>query len=171
MRARSRGFSLLEIMIVVVILAIGAGLAAYAFYGGAKKQDVRAASREVVGALREVRQLAMSGEVMPGLACGTPNCVPRTTGIRFLSRTSFEVFGDIDPAPGGELVVRTFDLASRGADNQVRFTTPPDGAEIRFTRQGVLAGPSATVTLIDATSGESHAILVTAAGSITLDGA
>ena len=55
----SGGFTLIELMVVVVILGIGAGWSVVAFSGITEEQKLSTAVREMVGTYRELRALAI----------------------------------------------------------------------------------------------------------------
>jgi len=169
MRASRRGFTLIEMVVVVAIIAVVIAIAVYNLYGAQKGQDVRRESKVMVSALREARLMATSNPAVPGLVCATPPCIPRTIGIRIVSRTSYDVFGDMDALPGGEAVIQTVDLHANHPDNQVQFTTPPDGTIYRFATTGSMVGATPPITMVDTVTGEAHVITLTLAGLVAVN--
>lgn len=60
MTRRPRGFSLLETLLVVALLAVGAALAAAAVSGGFRGMELRATAKEMAANLRYTRARAIS---------------------------------------------------------------------------------------------------------------
>jgi len=54
-RRRARGFTLIEIVLVVALIAVGVGVVGFALTAGLESQRVQAASRDLVAALRYTR--------------------------------------------------------------------------------------------------------------------
>ncbi|MBK7004426.1 MAG: prepilin-type N-terminal cleavage/methylation domain-containing protein [Burkholderiales bacterium] len=73
-----RGFSLIEVMVVVAIIAILGGLAAPEFAASIKRYRVNALSEELIGSI----QLARSGSHTAWLS-GTYGCEPLVAGQRW----------------------------------------------------------------------------------------
>ena len=61
MRIRAKGFSLLELLIVVVIMGMVYVLVPGMMFGGVSGADLRASSRDIASGLRQARSLAVSG--------------------------------------------------------------------------------------------------------------
>ena len=61
MRIRAQGFSLLELLIVVVIMGMVYVLVPGMIFGGVSGADLRASSRDIASGLRQARSLAVSG--------------------------------------------------------------------------------------------------------------
>jgi general secretion pathway protein H len=60
MRNRAQGFSLLELLIVVVIMGMVYVLVPGMIFGGVSGADLRASSRDIASALRQARSLAVN---------------------------------------------------------------------------------------------------------------
>ena len=60
MRIRAQGFSLLELLIVVVIMGMVYVLVPGMIFGGVSGADLRASSRDIASGLRQARSLAVS---------------------------------------------------------------------------------------------------------------
>jgi len=56
---RAQGFTLIEVLVVLVLLAVLAGVVAFNMTGSLKGSKIRAASRDLVAALRYTRSQAM----------------------------------------------------------------------------------------------------------------
>ena len=61
MRIRAQGFTLLELLIVVVIMGLVYVLVPGMIFGGVSGADLRASSRDIASGLRQARSLAVSG--------------------------------------------------------------------------------------------------------------
>ncbi|WP_395374381.1 GspH/FimT family pseudopilin [Marinicella sp. W31] len=56
---RAKGFTLIEVLVVLVLLAVLAGVVAFNMTGSLKGSKIRAASRDLVAAMRYTRSQAM----------------------------------------------------------------------------------------------------------------
>jgi prepilin-type N-terminal cleavage/methylation domain-containing protein len=181
MRARNKGFTLLEVMVVVAIVAIAGAIAIPGFFGSMKRQAVRNEARQLISSLREARSLAIARTSVPNLVCpggggsgsgGGPGCLPRTMGVRVTSRTTYEIFGDADNVDGGDEIIQRIDLRSRGGDARVEIDEADIPFTLRFATNGVLTGSAPNgrdIAVIDTVTNERHVVRITAAGFATLD--
>jgi len=59
LKSNQSGFTLIEVLVVMVMLAVIAGVVAFNMSGSLKASEIRAASRDMVAALRYTRSQAM----------------------------------------------------------------------------------------------------------------
>ncbi len=77
----SRGFTLIEVMVSVAILALMAAVTIVSMNGGRNRQEVEASTRLVAATLREAQNNALSGKNITGTAGSRPcQFRVRTTG-------------------------------------------------------------------------------------------
>lgn len=148
-RFKYRGFTLLELVIVIAIIAIVASVAIPYFSKMERRNRVGNYTRRLVGHLRQARAEASTGKctVDPGSAPCPTNSQVRSAGIRFKKNTdpdlcdAYEIFVDVDGVTNGnEVTVLDVDLLAQPG-TQVRFgATVEDGGEIRFASNGVAEG-------------------------------
>ncbi|MCB9650636.1 MAG: prepilin-type N-terminal cleavage/methylation domain-containing protein [Deltaproteobacteria bacterium] len=136
-RARTaRGFSLLEIVVVISIVGILAGIAIPAFGTLRQKAQLRSAANRLVGDFKEARVLAGSGR--QNMPTWPANARVEMAGIRFISPTQYAIFADSDAtANGNEVLIRVVDIT---AYNDT-FHFLPGPPEVRFRRSGTLVAP------------------------------
>jgi len=175
---KQRGFTLVEIMVVIAIIAIAAVVAIPNIVSTQRRQEINNRTRELVSAIRFARGEAASGRVFEAAP------VERQifeAGIRFNTATQYEVFVDDDDVPGNEMVLRTVNLDSReagftgtggGTSATIRSITigattqtPPAGLQLRFQRSGTLTAPvDVQIQLRDEQTLETRDITVTYSG-------
>ena len=178
-RPKSRGFSLIEVMIVISIIAVVAAIAIPGLHQSMRKQRVRTETRLLMSALREARGIALSRTSVPGLQCigagnggsggggGTAyDCLPKTIGLRLTSPTSYEIVAQV---PGNEVILQIVDLREQHPDTEVSIESPPPTTIVRFTGQGTLASAAPPFVIRDLSTDEVHTINVTLAGSVSIE--
>ncbi len=165
-----RGFTLLEMMIVAAIVAIGGALAVAYFDRTSTRTELRGLTRVLLANLRSARGLASTGSLVPGLpgggsafgfGAGGP---ARYSGIEFVGPTQYRVFADDDNVAGGEVYLRTVEFTQDHPSNRAQITAPAAGTQLRFNRQGVLLSGAAIVTMRDTSTGEEIDISLTGVG-------
>ena len=103
--ASSRGFSLIEISVVLFILSILAGIGYFAFSGSRSTVRLAGTSRDLVADLRYAQQLAVSQQIK--------------YGVRFYSsEKKYEVVQLSDP----EQTIKTVNLPAEIGFQQIDFT-------------------------------------------------
>src|SRR5438128_2046829 len=102
-----RGFTLLEIIIVLSIIALILTLGIPQFWQAKKRSALRSAARLALENIKQARTIAGSGANMQG-GLG----IARYGGISVLSSTSYGVVLDANtnPSDGNELVTRVIDF-------------------------------------------------------------
>lgn len=138
-RLRERGFSLVELMVVVVLIAIIGGIAAPSFVQLTRRSQLSAAGNELVGAMQTARMTAVSRRETVSLCpTTTGNTCATSLGARWIVLTTAgEVIRDITmPA----------NVAVKGSPNMTsanfRMTYGPSG----FSRAGTGAAAPTTGT-------------------------
>lgn len=166
MRRRTKntgGFTIIEVMVVVAILAIGAAIALTTLNRGTSKADMHAAANDMVGKFRRARSLAKTGTTPPNAFAAGERTVQ--AGIRIVSPTSYSLFIDNDNVPGGEVAIEIVDL-QQSFGQGFSITAPPANTQIRFRRNGTLDQPAnVNVVLRDTQGGTQRTITVTYGGS------
>ena len=122
---RARGLTLLEILIVLALMAIIAGIAVPLFGGGVSSTELKGAAREVAAGLRYARSEALAGK-------------RETVVVYDLDRRVFRV----DRDPHEHALPRGIDMKLTGALSDI--ATPQVGA-IRFFPDGGSNGGRVTV--------------------------
>jgi general secretion pathway protein H len=89
-RGRERGFTLIEIIVVLVIIAIAAALVAPSIDSSLRQRSVRSAVRTVMGAVR-----AMQSEAILSGSVQTMLLDPRENTLRLAGTDDFLYLGDI----------------------------------------------------------------------------
>lgn len=194
--AHRRGFTLIEMLVAVAVIAIVAGLAVPNFFAQQRRAELGGRSRELVAAINLARGEAATGRDVPGLA-GVPVV---QTGIRFVSPSEYQVFVDDDNDSSNVTLLRAIALDGSGGSQPgggllsgkggttVRIESvtiggvteaPPSGIEFRFRRNGTLTMPvdvsgfsnaiDATIRLRDPQTDQERVVDVTFAGQATID--
>lgn len=165
-RARTaRGFSLMEIMVVVSIVALLAGIAVPAFTTLREKAQLRSTANRLVGDFKEARVLAGSGR--QNMPTWLPTDRVEMAGIRFLpGATQYAIFADTDATlNGNEVDIRVVDITTDATTFQ--FVLPP--LEVRFRRVGTLvAPPDMNIVLQNTNTGEQRTVRVTYGGKVSI---
>lgn len=161
---RRRGFTLIEVMVVVAVVSIVGSLAVMGFVRWQRHGAVREAGVAMVGDLRELRALAQSGRT--DFAGFGPGVRVEQAGLRRVGASTYEVFVDRDElSDGNELTLRTIELPVHGFPIEVVWPVP----ELRFDRSGLLAtGTEQRFTVRDTQANRSVTVLVSLGGKSEL---
>ena len=164
MPKRSRGFTLLELMVALAIIMIIAVLILVNYRQGQKNYILTQAAQALVGNLREAQNMAFtSAEVS-----GQPNI--GGFGIRILSDSSYQLFlntsSDADGCPTGtrtdlgNIISLPSGISINNTNTNV-FYAPPDPKTCIST-----GNPSITYTLTNTSTGKSTTVIVNKYGVI-----
>lgn len=163
---KRRGFTLIELMVVVAVIAVGAAIATPYFWGVVKRQRLSSATRFTVSELRRARSMAIARARFP--LRGTAERA-ESAGLRVASPTVLVLFADADTTTGNsnESDLSRFDLRNVEADGTIELVTPAAGEIIRFGRDGSTRGTE--IVLRDTMTGQERAIEITAGGQFLMD--
>lgn len=162
----TRGFTIVEMMVSIGIVAMLAAIAIPWFQKTARRNRLASASRDLVGHLHQMRAEASTGRV---INLGPPLQKTRYAGIQILSDHSYRLFTDQDAlaGSGNEVFVRTVDFDVIHVDNKVLITAPAIGTEVRFRNDGSTVA-SVTVTLRDASISQERSVQVNGVGHVRM---
>lgn len=160
-----RGFTVLELVVAVAILAVIAGLAVTAYTRLIERQRLSTATRRVAGVLRQLRSLAVSGGRHPSLGMSEI----RSAGIRLASPTRVVMFvdRDEDAGNGNDAAIGEVDLTEIDRQGLIEVAAPAGGQRFTFDREGTVNPGRIEVT--DRGSGMTRAIELTAAGQVAIE--
>lgn len=159
-RAR-RGFTLVEVCVVVGMVGIMAGIAYPRLDEVMRRSNFDGAARKMVGALRESRAQAIA---RPDFA-GTRAVV---VGIRIDSATRYSQIYDTDTneTNNNDVVLRTVDTEVNHRAVGFRITAPAVGTVIRFRRDG--STTARDIVLSDSQTTLTRTIRLTAGGQASM---
>lgn len=162
MRRARRGFSMLEVLVVVAIVAVFSALAFPKISESINRSRFNGAVRAGMGALNQARSLAISRSTVNGV-------VAEGAGIRVLSDTTYEIFIDPDDDDTNNNDVRSqlINLMTEDKEGLIRLIEPAPGTALRFRRDG--STQSARLTFEDRRAGLRRVVLVTAAGFSSME--
>ena len=149
-RLDPRGFGLIELVVVLLLLALVSTVAAPSLIGYWRSATLRAATQEVAGALVRARELA--------IALNTPICVA----------VAGEVVRFSQPGGGGACSESPIPGASGQAVHlSARALVTKAGPDVVFTHLGG-AIPGGTYTVVDPSSGRAGLVVVAGSGRVSL---
>ena len=171
-KSRRAGFTLVEMVMVVVIIAVLAALTVPAMTRATENQKLYSAARALLGDLVSARQLAATGKKDTDPA--PPNWgqteVTASAGI-VIQANGYQVFIDRNMQIDGDEIIQRV-VTYTGGDSNIVITSPAPGTVIRFRRNGTLEGsPPADQTIImrDTDSNRSEQLTVFYGGSVRID--
>lgn len=143
---RDAGFSMVEILLVLVVMGILSGLVAPAMSSYLAKQNARAAIVRLKGDILYARMLAIQSGA-------NATFTPTATGY---------VIQAPDPS-GNAMVARSVDLASEHHG----MTVAADAAVTQFDARGMVTGGGGQVSITRA--GETRSLFINVIGTVTCD--
>lgn len=158
-RGRSRGFSLIELVVVLAIVAVMVGLAIPMFSRTTPDERLRQATTELVANLRIARSLAVSGQVFGAIG------IVEAVDVTFDDAAETYTITAINLATGATAPVKTVALSRyRGATLDLTPTIAPTPATpVRFGKNGA-ADRIATILLRETVIGRTRSVEITRAG-------
>lgn len=159
----SRGFSVIELLVVVSIVAIGTALAAPHFATSMRDKKLSAASRALISDIKRTRAVAVSARALSN------GQRAQAAGLRFDTSTRYAVFIDPDDNAQNmnEIDLETVDLLDIASDGAVRIISPGPGTQLRFRRDG--STTTSYLLIGDPERRKRWQIEVTAAGQVRLE--
>lgn len=155
-----RGFSLLELLIVVAIMgtlaAAGAG-----FYGGiVKNVEIQSASKALASDLRSVRAKSMMGAL-------DDNQLSVKWGAHIVNTNNGAQYYELFSTPTTYNDVSRLIVSTTTLPMGIKFTSPADGNQfdIIFSRISGTITPAQTITIVSAQGG-SQTVTVSTLGAI-----
>ncbi len=145
-----RGFSLIEMMVVIGIISIVVGIAVPMFSANKVSAEHRRVTQRLVGSLKRAQAMARSGK--SGLAGWNANQRTQTAGVRFVNATTYAIFVDNDRVSNGaasEVDIEFVNIAPNGEPFTLFVAQP----EIRFQRNGTLPTPADVLVRIAVDAG------------------
>lgn len=184
-----RAFSLVEVVVVMAIVGITAGVATASFSASINRRSDINAARQVVAEMNRLRARGLAGRLVDPAATPPPPAPPpggpafappppgggggafarqgfRQTGVRVLNDHTLVFFGDPNPAAGGdEETLNVLDLDDLYPAARLTITAPSIGQELRFERNATLDLDFANaITMRSHASDRTLNVTVTAAG-------
>lgn len=166
MRPARRGFTLVELMVAIAMIAVLAAIAVPLFGAMFQRQRLNEAARGAVSMLRRARSLAIARG--PFQVAGSA-LTARTAGVRLESDRQLVLFVDADEdrSNANHLELERLDLLAVDPSGTLRFASPSAGSEIRFAQDG---STRHVVVEIEERGGQRvRRLQVQAAGVIRLD--
>lgn len=163
-RSTERGFSLLELVVVIAIIAVVAAIAVPAFRQMGRRNELLAVTDALKEGLLTARTWARAGREFDAGGNVAPT---RAAFVRIESGTSFSVWADQDTNPattGNQTRIELVDLRDRFQGLQAAITAPAVGTNIRFGNDGRATG--ATIRIEDNGGSLKRVLEITGAGAI-----
>jgi prepilin-type N-terminal cleavage/methylation domain-containing protein len=162
---RSKGFTLVEMMIVVAIVGVVAIVVVPQFMRSTNLAEMRAATRKLRSTVARARTLAATGK-NENYTGWNPNDRTVEAGIQ-IDATGYRLFVDNDRNAGNEAVIEIVNFAPASGPHSapnLSITQPAAGTQIRFQKNGTLVGGANQFITIQDISGMQMTVAISFGG-------
>lgn len=157
---RTRGFTLLEMVVVIAIVAIMAAVTVQLFSNWIAYDKPRRSARLLLGDVNRARSYAASGFQPSGAPGWAATDRTVNAGIIISATNAYTVFVDRNGITDGD----EYPIAVVTLPDPVTISAPAVGQEVRFRQNGMTSGPSVDLVVTDTTMGVNRSITVSGAG-------
>jgi type IV fimbrial biogenesis protein FimT len=163
-RFATAGFTLVELMITIVVMAIVLGLGVPSFMDTVRNNRIASASNEFVTSLTMARSEALKRGINVSV-CVRDGDICSTTSTDWSA--GWIVFTD-DLAPSGQIDAPTDAVLMFSATSEANVEMPAGASSITFTPHGALSAESITVTKTGCKGKNKRVLSIQATGRISL---
>lgn len=161
MRSRNEnkaGYTFIELLVVITVSVIvfGIGFAGYREFS--RRQDLTGVSKNLIGDLRLIQQLSLTGQKPEGATC------TKLIGYTFtrVSATNYSMTANCDNSG----IISNVEIKNVDFPTGVSFTATTANTQFKVLGQGTNLSASNTLTLTNSLSGSSNEITIGIGGDI-----